>query len=133
MSIENDLGRIASALERIANVVERTNTKTEAVEALPVKTAKKEKAVTPVEPPQAPAEPPPAPDVDFGGDEKKVTLEQVADGLRKVIKKDNNLNTQAIKFMVKYGANAVKPMVKDIKPENYADLLAEITAYLNQK
>lgn len=133
MSIENDLGRIAASLERIAKVMEANaqvvETSAPVAAVVPTtKSAKKEKAASVVS--EVKTEPQVAVDLGETAAVPTYTLEQVADGLRQVIAKDKNSNIKAIELMCKYGASAVKPMVKDIKPSNFTALMADINAYL---
>ena len=142
--------RTADASERMAVALERMAAAQEASTAYvigtrgPVAPATDAPKAAPATPttaaPKAKKEKPaPAPEAApaigdlSGGEAAQYTYEDVAAALRSVIAKDGQKQTKAIELMVKYGANKQKPLVKDIKEENYAALIEEANQHIEGK
>lgn len=127
--------RTADALERIAKIMsDRVADKkpSPALENTPVEplVGKKEKPIKKKEEPQAEVAPAIS---DLGQPEpvaQSYTHDDVAMALRNCIAKEGGKQTKAIELMVKYGASKAKPLVKDVKPENYAALIADVAAFI---
>lgn len=60
------------------------------------------------------------------------TVEEVGIVLRKIIAKQGGKHTKAAEIMAKYGASSQKPLIRDIKPEKYADLILEAETFLKE-
>lgn len=125
MSMESELGRIATALEALVGLKKAAGTTVPSIEPAKKTTAAKlatapaaEKEETQVAGPTAalPAEP------EDGG--SPITLDQVLVALRQFADLKGADRSKAL--MVKYGADAKAPKSKDIKPANYAKLMKEI-------
>ena len=134
MSIEKDLSRIADAVEAILGIMKPVSlarpigtpiTATEVAQAvaaeknIPVKAAEKVVSVAP----EVPAE-----------DTKQYTEDEartaIIDFIGKVNAKRNGQDgkSEAIKLLVKYGANADRTLVKDAK--DFGGLVRELAAYV---
>jgi len=112
MSIENSLERIAVALESIAA------SKGNAVPVLAQEAPAKKKTTAPVTP---------ILDEDpLGGApvENSITMDDIHKALRGYM--DKNKIEKTKELMIKYGANAAKPVLTSIPEKNYAALMKEI-------
>ena len=133
MSIENTLERIATALEIIAGNANKPvapSIEPEKPKASKVESVKTE-AVKPVEKPKtakikedAPASGPEIEPPAKVTAAPAITLDQVLTAVRQFADKVGADKAKAV--MVKYGADKAAPKSKDIKPENYPALMAEI-------
>lgn len=139
--------RTAEASERMAVALERMATAQEATAAYVIGTrggqTDASKAATTASPvkEKAPKKDKPAPEAepapaiaDLGGGAEpsavEYSAEDVANGLRNVIAKENGKQTKAMELIVKYGGNKNKPLIKDIKAENYSAIMADIAAFI---
>ena len=131
--------RTADALERIATALEASTAYVigtrgggqDASKDAPAASPAKEKAQKKDKPAPA-AEPTPA-IADLGGGQPatvEYTIDDVSNALRNVIAKEGGKQTKAIELMTKHGANKQKPLIKDIKAENYAALMADVAAFI---
>ena len=106
--LEQILERIAIALERLAGAAENIPAPEKVKPGRPAKVA-----AAPVVEEDPLAETPSA-----------FTQDQVRDALRAFMKVQGKEPTMAV--MIKYGADKVKPLLPQIKAENYAALMKEI-------
>ena len=99
MSIESDIKRIADGVDKIvailSNVTVATPTTTTTAIATELKPIEKKQAVDPMEVPTTP----------------EPTEEEIRVAIKELAMKDK---PKAIELLVKYGAKAEKPMIKDV-------------------
>ena len=116
MSIETELGRIATAVEGLLSLAQQQQTGMGAIpEPDKKKPGRPAKTAEPV--PAAPAE-------DMFGAEKTITVDELRDHLRAHMAKFGQDATKAL--MIGAGADATKPVITSIPAANYAALMKKL-------